>query len=212
MKGGRRNGSGKVIPAVKAAGSGGARIFFFDDNLNLILGGCGKEDSGICNLRDIETAAFVEFAPGVNGFVHETAFKHTLVSRSEAYTNVLVQANILDALSVGTYFSDIVSGYSEQSDTVIIHLDINSTILVEDSAAEKGKEGVLLSTMFSLTELVPKEPFTFAWEDRVPIEVSKRMTLQKLAVDLFKHDNERYNRFWGRGNCADFLNASAFKC
>ena len=73
-KAGKTNGSAKVIPAIPASKSENVRIFFFDDNINLHLGGTHDID-GICNLRDITTGKFVDFSVGCNGFESESVYK-----------------------------------------------------------------------------------------------------------------------------------------
>merc|ERR1712228_1071016 len=112
--------------------------------------------SGICSLRDVKSGKFVDFAAGKNGFQLGHAGRHTAILHSSEYNCVLVKANILDAIEDPEYFTRIVRTYSRPDEKAIIFMDVNSTIICNDSVQSKDLSASLLSTMFELMELSPK--------------------------------------------------------
>lgn len=208
----RLNGHAKLIPAVRVGGAGEAkamcpiRIFFFDDNVEFD----GREDSpGICNLRDVETGEFVQFGRGVNGFRSAYVGKHTVVHHSPEYRNVIVKANILDALGDSNYFFSIVQQYAQPGEKIIVFMDVNSTIMCNDTSAEKDIGSTLLSAMFELMEIRPTGPFTFKWRSSEPTRLERTRSLKQIAKDVTKYDHQAYSSFWTSENCKEFLAALA---
>jgi hypothetical protein len=202
------NAFGKVIPTTPFAqmpsGATPVRVFFFDDNLDLH----GEEaDAGICNLRDTHTAQFVSFAAGRNGFTKGRAGRHTSILHSTEYNSVLVKANILDAIEDKDYFQSIIEAYSKPGEKLIVFMDVNSTIVCNDSVQSKDLSASLLSTMFETMVLVPRSAFDFGWGTCAPVKVQKRCSLKSLVKDLTINDHRAYNTFFSEANCQSFLNA-----
>merc|ERR1719446_1613024 len=147
----KTNAYGKVIPAARVSVSEHpSRVFFFDDNLE--LDGLDSS-SGICSLRDVESGEFVDFAAGRNGFELGRAGRHTAVLHSSEYNSVLVKANILDAIEDPDYFTRIIRAHSAPGEKIVVFMDVNSTIICNDSVQSKDLSASLLSTMFELMEL-----------------------------------------------------------
>lgn len=210
-KGKSTNGTAKVIPAVPHGHlhrGQAVRVFFFDDNINLNLGpSAGAPDTkGICNLRDITTGKFVDFSTGVNGFTCDSAFRHTFIHHSSKYNNVLVQANILDAMSHFDYFSSIVSKYSKHGEKVIVFMDVNGTILWSDSIMGHGPHEILLGTMFMFTEVRPRKTFEVTWQNQGTVKVDKKQVLKQLINDIASGDNDILGEFWHRPVCERLMN------
>mmetsp|Transcript_26354 Transcript_26354/g.61468 ORF Transcript_26354/g.61468 Transcript_26354/m.61468 type:complete len:428 (+) Transcript_26354:127-1410(+) len=206
-----QNGCAKVIPAVPVNGQSDskARVFFFDDNINLHLGtSAGSSDAkGICNLRELAGGEYIDFSDGKNGFQRDRCFRHTLVCHSSQYRNVLVQVNILDAMSNHDYFTSIISKYSKDGEKLIIYMDVNGTILWDDTIMSLGQEEVLLSTMFGCIEVRPSASSDFVWnnERTVKLEPEKPRTLKQLVHDLADGDKAFYKGFWTPAHCANLL-------
>lgn len=216
----RTNGHGKVIPALRNADREfPMRIFFFDDNIEW----GGTEDSqGLCNLRDVATGDFVEFAEGCNGFSCSFAARHTVVHHSSEFCNVIVKANILDALEDDQYFIKIVKKFTQPREKVLVFMDVNSTIVCNDSSAGKDLRGSLLSVMFELIEVRPLSAFDFTFEapgvpesdtateapsERVAgsVRIERPTSLKQLVKDLTGYDHGSYSAFWRFATCSQFI-------
>mmetsp|Transcript_47586 Transcript_47586/g.136864 ORF Transcript_47586/g.136864 Transcript_47586/m.136864 type:complete len:428 (+) Transcript_47586:109-1392(+) len=194
----KKNGSGKVIPALPSGGDDGCRIFFFDDNLELE----GQaESSGICNLRHAHTGDFIEFGEGRNGFVRDTAATHTVIHHSKEYKNVLVKANILDAMADPGYFVSIIQRYSAPTERLIIYVDVNSTIVCADTVQGKEMANTLLSTMFEFVEVRPGTALDFSFESHCPVKLEKMRTMKQIVKDMTRDDREAYSSFWTPDRC-----------
>jgi len=201
----KTNGSAKVIPAIPAGGSNRARVFFFDDNINLSLGGQSNMD-GICNLRDINTGEFVDFSEGVNGFVQEQCFKFTVIHTSTEYNNVLVQANILDAMGNVDYFKSIILQYAKPEEKLIVFMDVNGTIAWEDTISNKNMSSTLLSTLFRFVEVSPRKAFDFKWMSQPAVRVEKRTQILRILVRSVCGENYDIEfSFWNYDCCRKFL-------
>mmetsp|Transcript_21526 Transcript_21526/g.64640 ORF Transcript_21526/g.64640 Transcript_21526/m.64640 type:complete len:447 (+) Transcript_21526:107-1447(+) len=200
----RTNGYAKVIPAVLAGESKDAgRVFFFDDNLQNDGRELGK---GICNLRDATTGDFVDFSEGCNGFESDKLFEHTVVYHSSQYRNVLVKANILDAISQEDYFWGIIQRYSRPGEKLVVFMDVNSTIMCNDTSAGKDMAESLLSVMFELIEVRPQNSFEMGWGSLpAPVTVDRQIPLKQLVNDLYNCNKVRPSTFWSEENCTDFL-------
>lgn len=202
---GTTNGYGKVIPAVRKDGPyGNAHIFFFDDNIDF-SGPCDATSSGICNLRDVETGAFVPFCSGQNGFSEALYGEHTVVHASTEYNVVLVKVNILDAMVNPNFFTEVVNKYSRPEEKVIAYVDINCTVVFSDVMTGKDKFSVLLSTMFEWIELRPHKNHEFQWGEYPPVKIKEGSvwTLKKLVKKAL--DAEGYNHFFSYDNCDTLL-------
>lgn len=201
----KTNGSGKVIPALtpgKKCGDRPSRVFFFDDNLEFD----GKEaSSGICNLRDISTGCFVEFTEGKNGFVCDKAARQTIIHHSPDCRVVLIKANILDAMADLEYFSNIVKKYSEPGEQIIVYMDVNATIVCNDSIQGKDVAMTLLGTMFEFVELRPTEAFDLIYEDHPPLKVEKAKNFKQLIKEITLTSHITYTAFWEETNCWNFF-------
>jgi len=209
-KGKSTNGSAKVIPAVPVGHTGRGkpiRVFFFDDNINLSLGtSSGSADTkGICNLRDINTGKYVDFSVGANGFQCDEAYRHTLIHYSSEYQNVLVQANILDAMTNVDYFTRIISRYAKKGEKFVVYMDVNGTILWNDSIMGYGPHEILLGTMFNFTEVRPRRSFELTWDQQPTVKVEKRQMLKQLINDIAKGDNDVLHCFWKRDVCEKLM-------
>lgn len=210
-KGKSTNGSAKVIPAIPVGsakvGGQSVRVFFFDDNINLTLGKASgaAETKGICNLRDIATGNYVDFSAGSRGFTCEPAFRHTLIHHSTQYQNVLVQANILDAMSNADYFTSIIAKYSHPGEKLIVYMDVNGTILWNDSIMDIGPAEILLGTMLGFTEIRPRRPFDMNWGKQPTVKVEKTQVLKQLLTDVAEGDNGLVHEFWKRDKFADLM-------
>jgi len=200
----KTNAYGKVIPTTSSSGSSAGpayRVFFFDDNLELDGVEAGP---GICNLRDVEEGHFVDFAEGRNGYRAGRAGRHTVVMHSTEYNGVLVKANILDAIEDHDYFVKIIQQYSLPGEKIIVFMDVNSTIVCNDSVQSKDLSASLLSTMFELMELAPKTAFVMGWGDCKPVSVQKKQSLKKLVKDITASDYSAYKTFFSEDNCRKF--------
>jgi hypothetical protein len=196
------NGAAKVIPAVHASSTDRVRIFFFDDNIEWN----GLEGSpGIVNLRDVRNFDFVEFGEGSNGFQRAAAACNTTVFHSTEFKNVLVQANILDAMEDEHYFTKIIDRYAQPDERLVVFIDVNSTIISVDSASGKDMSSVLLGTMFEFITVSPTETFTFEWDARPAVKFEKTMTLKQLAKKIAGDDKRYYSEFYSHENCVEFI-------
>ena len=200
----KTNGFAKVIPVAQEGALpelGPIRVFFFDDNLEWF----GLESSsGICNLRDLSTGKFVEFAEGQNGFVQERFARHTVVQHSSLWRVVLVKANILDAIEDQEYFASLISKFSAPSDRCVVFMDVNATIVCNDTVQGKGLAVTLLGTMFELLEFRPLSPVELQCGG-LKVRVEKMKTLKGLIKDMTADDHEAYTQFWDEKTCWDFL-------
>jgi len=210
-KGGSTNGSAKVIPAVPngslLADGQSVRVFFFDDNINLTLGdGSGAaETKGICNLRDVVTGRYVDFSAGQNGFTCEAAYRHTLIHHSTEYQNVLVQANILDAMSNPEYFNSIISQFARGGEKLVVFMDVNGTILWNDSIMDIGPAEILLGTMFGFTEIRPRRGFDMNWGGQPTVRVEETQVIKPLLMKIAEGDNSLVHEFWKRDKFSDLM-------
>mmetsp|Transcript_115960 Transcript_115960/g.368823 ORF Transcript_115960/g.368823 Transcript_115960/m.368823 type:complete len:570 (+) Transcript_115960:43-1752(+) len=196
------NGCAKLIPAVPAEApleGGGEKccVFFFDDNINLHLGaGAGApETKGICNLRDINTGEYVDFSEGNNGFKLEREHRHTLIHHSSKYRTVLIQANILEAMSNDDYFTSIIDKYSQEGEKLIVYMDVNGTILWSDSIMGLGARELLLEAMLGLAEVYPHEPFEIQWEEQPEVKLSAKTVMKQLMHDISDGDKSIFHLF-----------------
>jgi hypothetical protein len=203
----KTNAYGKVIPAARVSASEHpSRVFFFDDNLE--LDGLDSS-SGICSLRDVESGEFVDFAAGRNGFELGHAGRHTAVLHSSVYNSVLVKANILDAIEDPDYFTRIIQAHSAPGEKIVVFMDVNSTIICNDSVQSKDLSASLLSTMFELMELSPKEAFDFGWGCCAAVRVQRKQSLKKLVKDITASDNDAYRSFFSESTCRSFISQLA---
>mmetsp|Transcript_103307 Transcript_103307/g.296602 ORF Transcript_103307/g.296602 Transcript_103307/m.296602 type:complete len:456 (+) Transcript_103307:120-1487(+) len=201
----KTNGHAKVIP-VHPADTEAVRVFFFDDNLEW---GGHEESSGICNLRDSSTGEFVNFAEGENGFKRDRAARHTVIYHSDHYRTVLVKANILDAMEDTEYFSSIVERFSSPGEKFLIFMDVNSTIVCNDTIQGKDLGSTLLSTMFEFVNLRPREGFDFVFDDSPSIRIEKPENLKSLVKRITAHSHEAYGSFWTEDRCWQLFAALA---
>jgi len=209
-KGGSTNGHAKVIPAVPVTSFNqvkgidqAIRVFFFDDNINLstgILAGA-PDAKGICNLRDVANNEYVDFSVGKNGFQCDPAYRHTLIHHSSEYRNVLVQANILDAMSNHDYFTSIILKYKKPGEKCIVYMDVNGTILWNDSIMGLGPDELLLGTMFGFTEIQPRRPFELTWDETHSVIVDRLWNLRELLHALSAGDERLFHDFWNVDEC-----------
>lgn len=180
----------------------GYAFFFFDDNIEWE----GLETSpGIVNLRDVRNYDFVEFREGSNGFKRAIAACNTTVFHSTEFKNVLVQANILDAMEDEHYFTKILENYALPGEKLVVFVDVNSTIISVDSASGKDMSSVLLGTMFEFITVSPPENFSFEWDSRPAVKIEKTMTLKQLAEKIAGDDKKYYGEFYTYENCVNFL-------
>jgi hypothetical protein len=195
----KTNGYAKIIPAIPADDRDrDVRVFFFDDNLEWE----GTEQStGICNLRDVRTGEFVEFAEGKNGFATSRAARHTVIYYSTKYRVVLVKANILDAMEDQSYFDDIIKRYASPNEKLIVFMDVNSTIVCNDTVQGKDLANTLLSTMFEFVEIRPREAFDLTFDSHPPVRIEKEKTLKQLVKEITKNSHDAYGAFWTEEKC-----------
>lgn len=196
----KSNGDAKVIPALKVgcAIDEPVRIFFFDDNLEFE----GLEKSpGICNLRDVLTGEFVDFTDKTNGFEKKQAGKHTVVHSSTQYRNVLVKVNILDAMEDLEFFWKILKTYTQPGEKVLIFMDVNSTIICNDSVQGKDTAASLLGTMFECVQFKPQKPMDFEWEPFPKMKLEKTKTLKAMIKEMIADMGKAYGGFWNKEQC-----------
>jgi len=199
------NSHAKVIPAVPMSmPDERVRVFFFDDNMDLCRNECRADSQGICNLRDISTGSVVDFSDGANGFVAARAGRHTVVYHSSEYRNVLVQANVLDAMEDEDYFTNIMARFKAPDDQIMAFMDVNSTIVCADTVTGKDSSQILLATMFELIEVTPKSSFEFTWDDEkaVQVKVAKAMSLKAIVKKVTDGDKKRYQQFYDIEQCS----------
>lgn len=206
----KKNYQAKVIPALPRScnkpGEKVCRVFFFDDNVNLHLSGA-SDAAGICNLRDVVSGEYVDFSKGLNGFESEFLFRHTCVHYSTEYNNVLIQANILDAMVQPNYFNSIIDRFSEPGEKLILYFDVNGTILCDDSVAHKGVSEILLSDLFRFAEVRPSAPVDFAWGSHPPVRLEAKLGLKDLIHEILIKDHDVYQAFWNIDKCYEFVAA-----
>lgn len=201
----KANRKAKVIPAVPAKLEQRVRVFFFDDNLNLHLGG-GSDTRGICNLRDVFTGEYVDFSQHSNGFLSDKCYSHTHLHYSSVYSNVLVQANFLDAMENEDYFESIVARFLEPDEKAIIFVDDSGTLVWNDSLAGNDENSVLLKTMFRLAEARPGKPCEFVWDSQPPVQLVSRRNLRQLLSEIYSQDDDdKLSAFWNAETCLHFL-------
>lgn len=176
-------------------------FFFFDDNLEF-EGNAGS--SGICNLRDVTTGEFVDFAEGNNGFTRSLAAKHTMIYSSPIYRTVLVKANILDAMENTGYFSEVIRDYTAPGEKVLVFMDVNSTIVCNDSVQGKDAAASLLGTMFECIQFQPAQPVELEWKSYSKVSINKARTLKSLVKDMAA-DKDSYAGFWSEEICFSFV-------
>jgi len=116
-----------------------------------------------------------------------------------------VKANILDAIEDPDYFTRIIQAYSKPDEKVVVFMDVNSTIICNDSVQSKDLSASLLSTMFELMELSPKAAFDFGWESCPPVSVQKKQSLKKLVKDLTASNGDAYRSFFSEATCCGFM-------
>lgn len=203
----RTNGYAKVIPVVRAGQiTDPVCVFFFDDNLEWD----GTEGAqGICNLRDASSGEFVDFSEGSNGFVRDHWARHTVIHHSSLYRAVLVKANILDAISSEDYFRGIIGKYARPEEKLLVFMDVNSTIMCNDTSTGKDLHASLLSSMFELIEVSPFGSLELAWETNEPIILARSTTLKNLVKMLTDNNKESYSGFWREDNCRRLLDTLA---
>merc|ERR1712032_1636374 len=143
------------------------------------------------------------------GFELGHAGRHTAILHSSEYNSVLVKANILDAIEDPEYFTRIVQTYSLPGEKAIIFMDVNSTIICNDSVQSKDLSASLLSTMFELMELSPKVAFDFGWGSCPPVSVLKKQSLKKLVKDITTNDSDAYGSFFSEATCRSFFSQLA---
>jgi len=193
------NGYAKVIPALPVDGAhANIRVFFFDDNLDVDRG-CAETSPGICNLRHLETGEFIDHSVGTNGFKRDYAAGHTVIHYSTEFNNVLVKANILDAMQDKAYFTGLIGRYAKPGEKLIVYMDVNSTIVCHDTMTGKDVSAIVLSTMFEVIDIKPREPFEFVWEAFPSVVVDSPITLKMLVKKAT--DRDGYNAFWTEANC-----------
>mmetsp|Transcript_9481 Transcript_9481/g.24584 ORF Transcript_9481/g.24584 Transcript_9481/m.24584 type:complete len:464 (+) Transcript_9481:160-1551(+) len=206
----KTNGSAKVIPTLPAGHPEEVRVFFFDDNLEW---DGTEEASGICNLRDATTGKFVDFAEGTNGFVRERAGRHTVIQHSSEWRCVLVKANILDAYEDPSYFIKIIQRFSHPGEKLIVYMDVNSTIVCNDTVQGKDVGGTLLSTMFEFVEVGPPEALDLNWEGGYePVRLTKKRTLKQVVKEMTLKNHDLYTHFWEEDICWRLFTELAEKC
>lgn len=205
------NGFAKVIPALNNNSHNGkcngdnVRIFFFDDNLEFD-GSPLATSAGICNLRDPAKMEFVDFAEGHNGFLRERYKYHTIVHHSSRYRNVLVKANVLDAIQDTEYYEGIIRKYSKPGEKLIIYMDVNGTIMCGDTGVGKDLSAMVLACMFELIVANPIEGSgDFKWNDRAPVTLKKPKTLKSLLKDVTAGDAEYKSTFWKVDSCVRYM-------
>jgi len=88
-------------------------------------------------------------------------------------------------------------------------MDVNSTIICNDSVQSKDLSASLLSTMFELMELSPKAAFYFGWGSCPPVSVQKKQSLKKLVKDLTASDADAYRSFFSEATCSAFFSQLA---
>lgn len=218
----KTNGFAKVIPAIANATASPrksgkdkdpgrpVRVFFFDDNLEWEG---GETHSGICNLRDVQTGRFVDFGEGTNGFRRADSGRHTAIHYSTEYRAVLVKANILDAMEDPEYFTSLIRRFSEPGEYLIVYMDVNSTIMCNDSMQGKDWGGTLLGTLFEFIELRPKEGFDLDFTSTAgtfaALRVDKPKTMKALVKDLCGTNHIGYSAFWTEDICYSFFDELA---
>jgi len=202
----KTNRMAKVIPAVPYRLKG-ARVFFFDDNINLHLGG-GSDVEGIANLRNIETSKYVDFSAGQNGFTAHSIFRYTTVHESTDYNNVLVQANILDAMTNPDYFQTIISRFSKPDERLTLFVDVNGTTMAEDTITVKSMAMVLMAEFFNFVDIRPRQgdaPLEIAWPGKPAVSVEKQQSVKSVVNKICNKDEVYYKAFWTLQNCDEFI-------
>ena len=88
---------------------------------------------------------FVEFSERSNGFKRAAATCNTTASLSFEFRNVLVQANILDAMGDKHCFTKIIERYAQLDERFVVFVDVNSKIIGVDSDSGKDMSSVPLA-------------------------------------------------------------------
>eukprot|EP00397_Hematodinium_sp_SG-2012_P000013 GEMP01000013.1.p1 GENE.GEMP01000013.1~~GEMP01000013.1.p1 ORF type:complete len:4104 (+),score=709.09 GEMP01000013.1:293-12604(+) len=195
------NSFGKIIPCVQDPDLD-YNVFYFDDNLQFDAG--GPHDSGICNLR-LQDGTYVDFSlNGPNGFNQEKFAANTTIQYSRTLPIVLVKVCILDVLQDENYFTKIVNRFSKPAEQLIIHMDVNGTVVLGDIMNGKNTESTVLSALFEFTNIVALEDCEFNWMGSVVnIARDSKSTLKHVVKKIVP--SHEYRRFWTDNTPWDFL-------
>merc|ERR1712066_1230066 len=59
--------------------------------------------------------------------------------------------------------------------------------------------------MFAFAEVCPETPFSLRWDPQPEFAVAQKFTLKELVWQVYRKDDEQYQRFWGHLNAKEFL-------
>merc|ERR1740121_1769221 len=86
-------------------------------------------------------------------------------------------------------------------------MDVNGTILWNDSIMGLGPDELLLGTMFGFTEVRPRSsvPFTVTWGEELSVEVTEKLPLKEMLHQLTDGDDRVFHDFWKQDICRAML-------
>lgn len=119
---------------------------------------------------------------------------------------MLVKANILDAISDHEYFEGIIRRFRKGGEKILIFMDVNSTIVCNDTVQSKDLASTLRGTMFEFIEFeAATKPWTLDWRGRPPLRLEKTKVLKTLVKDITSTDRQAYTDFWSKEQCDAFF-------
>merc|ERR1712061_422031 len=77
-------------------------------------------------------------------------------------------------------------------------MDVNSTIVCNDSVQNKALSDTLLSTLFDFMVFRATEPFDFTWESFDAVKITKEIKLKALVKQINGKNQQAYAAFWRR--------------
>merc|ERR1712050_221230 len=93
------------------------------------------------------------------------------------------------------FFGKIVNAYTVKGEKVIVYMDVNSTIICNDSVQGKDTAASLLGVMFECVQFKPKEAMDLDWEPFPKVKVDKAKTLKQLVKDMMSEAQGSYSGF-----------------
>merc|ERR1719414_1266170 len=95
------------------------------------------------------------------------------------------------------YFTNIVSKYALQGEKLILFMDVNSTIVCNDTVIGKDSTASVLSTLCSFVTWTPDGEVELQFDTHTPIKVSKPRQMKQIAQELLKTaSHEIQSAFW----------------
>ena len=113
-----------------------------------------------------------------------------------SYNNVVVQSNIMDAMTNPDYFTYILKKYAKDQERFVVYVDVYGTVIwdkIMNDATRSHSMGLsktLLHSMFRSLEVRPSgsEPVTFAFESHPEVALTQFESLLNLVERVLSQD------------------------